>query len=146
MNLPPPPDNPTLRIILDVVRQGSEDDRSQRALHEALLWSTPLVPAKRAEGAGDDDYDIAFPRDDDTGEAVLAAFSDEDALMSWTGGEAVNCVAMSPELLFGTVLEHGFTALVLNPDSSGAVRLPREVVEGLARDCRARVGGAEPSS
>jgi len=144
----PPPENPALRVILDVAREG-ENARVQRALHQALAWSMVLVPAKLADDGRDpneDGYSITFPSDPETGQPVLAAFSDQEALLGWTGGERIGCVAMTGRALLRTVLEHDFAALVLNPDPSGAVRLPREVLETLARSAEDPPGMRSESS
>ena len=86
-----------------------------------------------APGAGDDERDVLrLPTDPVTGEPVLVAFSDREALGRGppaTGGEAV---VMAGHAVVETLLERGFSALVLNPGEAGAVVIPASDVQRMA--------------
>lgn len=74
-------DNLALRLAVDAAR-SQESGLAHEALREGLVHGRVLVPARPpAAGAGGEDRDVLrFPTDPATGEPILVAFSDREAL------------------------------------------------------------------
>ncbi|MDP8943380.1 MAG: SseB family protein [Actinomycetota bacterium] len=130
-------DNLALRLAVDAAR-SQESALAHEALREALLNGRALVPARPTAAGGEDHDRLRFPTDPVTGEPVLVAFSDREALGGGppaTGGDAV---VMTGRGVVDTVTERGFSALVLNPGEAGAVVVPAPDVQRMAERLQPR--------
>lgn len=121
-------DDLALRLAIDTTRE-SDTPLAHLALREALLHGTALVPLTDSPA----DPMLRTTLDPDTHERIVIAYSDREALLRGRRGSGGQASLLTGRALLETVIDHELAALVLNPDDTGAVRLPLADVTDLAR-------------
>ncbi len=133
--------NSGLSAALQVARRNPTPT-TVAAFYEALLNSTlvlpvpeDLMPSSTAEPQYETDDEEPIPLvtfEDDAGETVLVAFTDEDAAIAWEP-EGMAYVGLRGLDLVLLAAEHAIASIVLNPGNDNTWRMSRADIATLAQ-------------
>jgi hypothetical protein len=147
-------ENPELVAAMHAVALEDTGENRQQ-LYEALLESMLILPAPEPPDAeaseteleplaeGEDVPLLIF--EDDAGDTLLIAFTDEDAALSWEP-EGLPYVALRGFHLLMIAAQNDIAKLVLNPTSPDSQRFDREEILALAEGESALPGAAQAQS
>lgn len=132
--------NPELSNALEAV--ANEDTTGNReGLYEALMVSTLIVPTPEIDDSeveeepaflGEDEALTFVTYENDAGEIVMIAFTDEDAALTWEP-EGLPYLGLRAHDLLLIAAENEVAEIVLDPASARSYRLDRDEIAALIR-------------
>ncbi len=128
-------DNPDLIAALQAVTAADTAETRSR-LYEALLQSTLILPAPEDAAAAEawiEEEELPLVIfEDDEGDSVLIAFTDEDAALTWEP-EGLDFIGLRGLDLVLVAKENEIDKIMLNPGSPHGQRLRRDEIVALSQ-------------
>jgi hypothetical protein len=130
--------NPDLVAAMEALAASEADPQARSAFYQTLQESVLIIPtiepdedSPEAETAQPDQSQImAF--ENDAGQSVLIAFTDEDAALNWQP-EPLPTIGMHARDVLSLAANNPISALVLNPAGPATTRIGRAELAAVAR-------------
>jgi hypothetical protein len=123
-------DNVALRLAAELVQAGDQGP-AREAMAEALARGGVLIPVLNGGGQDGDDYALPPPLEGESGERVLFAFTDREALAGATAWAGDTAVVLRGGAAVTAAIEQDYAALIVNARGPGEVRFSRAELEAL---------------